>query len=168
MVINETTNTARLCKKSNIYNHQLSLADEKVVIEDEKKFQEYFLKEKRKATGKVYINPVSRTIELSLNREKLEQNQEEIIEQERLGPSYHSFQEDEYLKVEKLRQSELKHKESPVRCLALSTIEPVARFEGWFQRENMPIGLKGGINHESHEYIGRKNDKMKRKVFDFF
>ena len=75
--------------------------DEKVVIEDEKKFQEYFLKEKRKATGKVYINPVSRTIELSLNREKLEQNQEEIIEQERLGPSYHSFQEDEYLKIEK-------------------------------------------------------------------
>ena len=58
------------------------LSDEAVIIEDEQKFQEYFLKEKKKVERKIYLCPVIQDFELSLNGEMIEDNQEMIIEKE--------------------------------------------------------------------------------------
>ena len=79
------------------------LSDEVVLIEDEKKFQEYFQKEKNKVTKLVYLSPVSREFELFINKEIIEDNQEGIIEKEEWVPLA-QVPHQEYEKVERIRR----------------------------------------------------------------
>ena len=90
--------------------HQLklvTLADEKVMKEDEEQFQEYFLNEKIKIVDKVYRNPVSQDFEVTVNSELVEQSQEMIIEHEESVPAYHTYPNEEYAKVGPIRRSKM-------------------------------------------------------------
>ena len=119
-------------------NHAFQLSkifDRIVIIEDEKKLQEYFLKEKSKVARKVYLTPVSRELELSVNREMIEDNQEMAIEKEERVPAA-NIPEQKYLKVEKTRRSNF---ETTKKNLKYET-------SGWFLKGLNLIGLKGGAD----------------------
>ena len=57
-----------------------------MVIQDEQKFQDYFLKKNKKVERKVYLSPVSQKFELIVNRDIIENSQEMIIEEEEFVP----------------------------------------------------------------------------------
>ena len=120
-------------------SQMLKLSDETVVIEDEKKFQEYFLKEKDKLGEKVLLRPVSWEYELSLNNELIENTQEMIIENEEW---VHSAQlpQQKYLKRQRNRRS-----------LFNTLKKNVNSRIGWlFLKRQTFIGIKGGAD-QTHE-----------------
>ena len=120
------------------------LSDQTVIIEDEKKFQEYFLKEKRKVAGLVYFRPVSRDSELSMNKEIIEDNQEMIIEKEELVPAV-QLPREKYLKNEKIRSSKFEQANELFTTLKKNLN---SRIGGWFLFGVKLIGLKGGADND--------------------
>ena len=121
-------------------------ADDVIQLEDGLKFQEYFLKEKAKVANKA--KPMSSGIELTVNRELIEQTQESIIEQEESVPA-HSFPEEKSFKEEKTRRpSILKMGEHLAPNKLLGIIPSKAQIGGWFQPGRSTVGLKGGADHE--------------------
>ena len=121
------------------------LSDEAVIIEDEQKFQEYFLKEKKKVERKIYLCPVNQDFELSLNGEMIEDNQEMIIEKEERVPAQH-IPDQIYLKVERTRR----------RKLVQEKIKNKQNYEigGWFLSSLKAVGIKGGADRA----LGRISD----------
>ena len=109
-----------------------------MVIEDEKKFQEYFLKEKNKIARMVNLSPVSKNFELSVNKEIIEDNQEKIIEKEESVPSP-QIPLQKYSKVEKTRRTKFKNGN---KLFAYTK----NIFYGWYKNAPKPIGLKGGAD----------------------
>ena len=122
----------------------LKLADEKVVLQDEMKFQEYFLKEKDAIAGR---SPISKDSELNLNRELVEQCQERIIEEEETVTAFSSYPDEKLSKVEKVRRSnvELKVSQKPAFSLFSSLKTNIG---GLFKAGNIPVGLKGGADNK--------------------
>ena len=125
-----------------------NLADEIIVLEDEKKFREYFLQEKKKSYKREqfsyvdYGEKLKIDIELALNKELIEQQQENIIEQEEWVPAYPT-PEEKYIKNKKSRQKyDGKHK---------------YRVSGWLKNGIIPIGLKGGSDRPCKKRKGKEN-----------
>ena len=122
------------------------LKDENIVLEDETKFQDYFLKQKRKTV----VSPTCQDFELSVNRELIEQSQEAIIEQEEVVPEYPTPTEAFVIPV-KARQSttsEEASKKEECASLLITNQKPLLG-GGWFSRVGSnPVGLKGGADRE--------------------
>ena len=129
--------------------------DEKLVIEDEKKFQEYFLGEKAKTKRTVYLAPVNYDFELSLNKELIEQNQEIIIEQEESVAAYvipaEKFDKEGRTIRSRLEQMNLKKN---AMYSFLSNNMKKSRVGGWFKVGQKLSGLKGGSDRQNHGGIG--------------
>ena len=135
-------------------------SDKTVITEDEKKFQEYFQKEKNKVTNTVYLRPVSSDFEIAVNKEIINSSQERIIENEERVPSA-CYPRQEYLKVVRTRRSEIwkgkKYFSSFKKSLDF-------KIRGWFMNDLKPTGLKGGgdfpcgpnENHETSKSINEK------------
>ena len=118
----------------------IQLQDNKIVIEDEKKFQDYFLKDIRKIRSP--INPFS---ELFLNKELIEQNQEMIIENEEQVPNF-SVPSEKYSNGEKTRRTTLPNKKNILPTSWINSLK--SGLSGWYQKETKElIGLKGGADH---------------------
>ena len=126
----------------------IKLSDKKIISEDEKKFQEYFLKEKNKTERVVCSRrPVCKYFELSLNKEFIEQKQEMIIEQEEWVPEY-PVSKDKYLGPCKSKISKLEETVRRKRDIWLTSLHRLkSKLEGWFISGEITFGLKGGADH---------------------
>ena len=126
-----------------------NLADNDLVLEDEKKFQEYFLKEKHKTLGSVYVSPVKDLFELSINQEIIEQHQELIIEKEELVPRF-QYPKEKKIKEEKTRRwiksLQIKKDKSSLMLYKINS-----HLGKWFNQRKQPVGLKGGADREKAE-----------------
>ena len=129
--------------------------DDVVVIEDEKKFQAYFLEHKSQKPKSICFNlfknkdPVTPDSELKLNKELLEGHQENCIEQEESIPAY-TVPDQKYVKPEKVRRVRSDHR----HIETLKTISPLfmdmmsTRIkEIWFKAGKFHFGLFGGSDH---------------------
>ena len=127
-------------KIKTLSDHKLvTLTDETILKEDEKKFQDYFLKEKNKI---VVVNPVTPDFELSLNKELIEQRQEKLIENEEWVPAY-QIPEEKYLKNGKTKRP--RPESNKMTDSIVGNFQSV--LGGWFKSSNVLIGLKGGADH---------------------
>ena len=113
------------------------LSDKAVIIEDEQKFREYFLKEMKKVERKVYMCPVSKDFELFLNKEIIEDNQEMIIEKEDrvFAPL---IPDQNHLNVERTRRTKLVQE--------IKKEQNYEKIGGWFLNGLKLIGIKGGVD----------------------
>ena len=118
------------------------LSDQTVIIEDEKKFQEYFLKEKNKVAAIVYLSPVDQDFELALNKIRIESEQENKIEKEELVPAA-QFPPETYLKNERIRRS--KFGQANKKFKPLKKNFSIMNMGRWFCVQ--PVGLKGGADN---------------------
>ena len=150
------------CKVKHSSPKLITLADDKVVIEDEKKFEEYFLKEKRKYNC---FKPLTENSEMSLNKELIEQRQEMIIEQEECVPAY-------IMPIKKFTYKDKNTKRSGNeeniligKCSKLFSLlkfhPPKSQKEGWFKIGRSPAGLRGGADHQK---LGAIEEKTTEKV----
>ena len=139
------------CEENNKMKDKAKLwvkpADEKIVIEDEKKFQEYFLIEKAKTKRTVYLEPVNHDFELSINKELIEQNQEILIEQEESVPAY-MIPAEKYVKERKIRSRQINLKKNEM------SMNLKSRIGGWFKVGQKLSGLKGGSDRKYPTGIG--------------
>ena len=129
----------------------VSINDDVIIHEDEKKFQEYFLVQKEKVCQKKE-KEIDKDSELSLNKERIEQHQEMIIEQEESVPAYPTKDPIE-AKAEKPDKETTRPKRifrSPNFSKNMMRFQPVtsSSFWGWFKSSEILVGLKGGADHE--------------------
>ena len=136
----------------------VSINDDVIIHEDEKKFQEYFLVQKEKV-GQKKEKEIDKDSELSLNKERIEQHQEMIIEQEESVPAYPTKDPIE-AKAEKPDKETTRRKRifrSPNFSKNMLSFQPVtSSFWGLFKSGEMPLGLKGGSDHEAK---GKRTNK---------
>ena len=119
----------------------ISLSDQKIEMEDEQKFQDYFLMEKS-----VGPRPVSENVELSVNQELIEQRQEMIVEQEETVPAFPFFQQ-KYCKPGKARRP--KSMPKFLKIIELPVLHPLkSQMGNWFRPKRATVGLKGGADHK--------------------
>ena len=121
----------------------VSINDDVIIHEDEKKFQEYFLVQKEKV-GQKKEKEIDKDSELSLNKERIEQHQEMIIEQEESVPAYPTKDPIEMTIKETTRRKRIFR--SPNFSKNMMSFQPVtpSSFWGWFKSSEIPVGLKGG------------------------
>ena len=149
----------------------VNLNDDLIICEDEKKFQEYFLVQKEKFVQKKE-GKMDKDSEMSLNKERIEQHQEEIIEQEESVPAYQTENPKES-KAEKntkkntgqkrmQAKAEKNNKENTGQKLIFKS-SPFSKnplrssFSGWFKSGKIPLGLKGGSDREAK---GKRRKKL--------
>ena len=141
--------------------HFVKISDNSIVIEDEKKFQDYFLRQNSKILQKACINTVDQDFELFVNKELIEESQENIIEQEESVPVY-PIREEKYLKIRKKRRP-LNQK------IAMNDMNASLpnRFKfglGWFKMGKKITGLKGGSDREDLQSV-IENGKIRVSAF---
>ena len=131
---------------------KINLADNTIVTEDEKKFQDYFLDEKNRKAERLTImkhllnNSQNHNIELQLNRELIEQHQETIIEHEEQIPAY-PISDEKFITLGKKRRQIFPVNNFKARIkdelLSLQNI----KIGSWVQAGKAIVGLKGGADN---------------------
>ena len=140
----------------------VSINDDVIIHEDEKKFQEYFLVQKEKV-GQNKEKEIDKDSELSLNKELIEQHQEMIIEEEESVPAYPTKDPIE-AKAEKPDKETTRRKRifrCPNTSKNMMSFQPVtsSSYWGWFKSCDILLGLKGGADHK------RKGSQRKHSTF---
>ena len=143
-----------VCSTKKIVNN--TVKDNHVIIEDEKKFYEYFLKEKNKLSQKIDPMPINSKQELSINKEKIEHHQENICEIEVVVPSKGYSRKEQVTETNctkhknKLRKtlSSLSEKDEAQTNICAKPME--RSMDTWFQ-VNVYNGLKGGGDFQNNK-----------------
>ena len=128
----------------------VTLTDDTIIEEDEKKLRDYFLKQKEKKNA----STCDRNLELSLNKEQIEHTQEIIIEQEEPVPEYPTKNEKYVFLGNSKRRNVMTQKTvQKLQNFLPNVCYQTAKLCGWFN--SWPLCLKGGADHNNLGFLSK-------------